>query len=130
MGRVFGGVPLLTLYLCGAFVGASFHVSWDHLQRKRAGRYDSSPSTPVLGASGAVNSIIVHECCLFPFRTVLLYGVLPVPAILLGGAFFVYDATQAGRAGPASTVGHACHVGGAFYGAAVALMFRLRGRWW
>lgn len=41
-------------------------------------------SQPALGASGAVNSIVIAQICLFPTQTVLLYGILPMPAALFG----------------------------------------------
>ena len=41
-------------------------------------------SPPALGASAAVNAIVMLSILLYPKRMVYLYAVLPVPAAVLG----------------------------------------------
>ena len=44
-----------------------------------------------LGASGAVNSIIMYSIILNPTATIYIYMVLPLPAALVGGLFLFKD---------------------------------------
>ena len=41
-------------------------------------------SPPALGASAAVNAVVLLSVLLNPYSTVYIYAVLPVPAALLG----------------------------------------------
>lgn len=47
--------------------------------------------TPSLGSSGAVNGIVIFEILMMPFATILIYGVLPLPAWVLGALFLAQD---------------------------------------
>ena len=44
-----------------------------------------------LGASAAVNAIVLLDILLYPKRMVYLYMVLPIPAALLGVVYIVGD---------------------------------------
>jgi membrane associated rhomboid family serine protease len=44
-----------------------------------------------LGASGAVNAILAVSVLMNPFGQVLVMGVVPAPAWMVGIAFFMYD---------------------------------------
>jgi len=151
----FGGRYLLTLYCVGG-VGASVaHVLWCRQQRRRRvtrykegrgnifDRMDAYVSrfieergasrgyyfTPAaLGASGAVNAIVAFEVLLYPFRTILLYAILPVPSILLGGLFLLRDIVGI-QDSQGSGVAHAGHLGGAAVGALAFASIRTRLRW-
>lgn len=46
---------------------------------------------PALGASGAVNALVVFSVLLQPYATVLIYGILPLPAFAFGGLWLFYD---------------------------------------
>ena len=48
-------------------------------------------SPPALGASAAVNGIVMLSILLYPRRMVYLYAVLPVPAALLGVLYIGSD---------------------------------------
>ena len=50
-----------------------------------------------LGASGAVNSVVVCTILLAPRATVLLYGILPLPAWLLGVGWVGLDVMGAAQ---------------------------------
>ena len=50
-----------------------------------------------LGASGAVSSIVVCQILLAPRATVLLYGVLPLPAWLMGVGWIGLDVMGAAQ---------------------------------
>ena len=44
-----------------------------------------------MGASGAVNSLVIFSVLLQPTATVLIYGILPLPAFVFGGMWLFYD---------------------------------------
>ncbi|XP_039157398.1 RHOMBOID-like protein 12, mitochondrial isoform X2 [Eucalyptus grandis] len=88
IGRNFGPEFLLKLYLAGAFGGSIFylvHHAFMHSQSKGQGMFSIDPSRmPGLGASGAVNAIMLLDIFLFPKATLYFDFIIPVPAILLG----------------------------------------------
>ena len=48
-------------------------------------------SPPALGASGSVNASVIFNILYSPYSTVLIYGILPMPAWALGGLWLAYD---------------------------------------
>ena len=114
IGRVLGGRRLLALYLVAGTVGSLAHVAYYETQQVgwRRGLYYSPPG---LGASGAVNAIVILNCLLYPSRTIYLNFLLPVPAALLGVLFVLRDFSGLQNVG--SGTGHAAHLGGAATGA-------------
>lgn len=127
---------LLLLYLAGGIAGSAAHCGWHYykaLQASGGGRFRSHFATfspGALGASAAVNAIVVLDCLLFPTRTILLYGFIPLPAALLGMLWLWNDI--AGTLGGSSQVAHAGHLGGAGMGLLYYLALRRRGfgRWY
>ncbi|GER49002.1 rhomboid family protein [Striga asiatica] len=88
IGRTFGPEYLLKLYLSGALVGSIFYLAYHgfiapSFQEKQMFGIDPSKSRG-LGASGAVNAILLLDIFLFPTKTLYLDFIIPVPAILLG----------------------------------------------
>ncbi len=86
-------------------------------------------SNAALGASAAVNSILVCSICLQPRATVLLYGFVPVPAALLGILYITYDLRGllfGGEGHGGANVGYAAHIGGALCGALFYVGLRTR----
>ncbi|KAL6545487.1 RHOMBOID-like protein 12, mitochondrial [Orobanche gracilis] len=89
IGRTFGPEYLLKLYLCGAVVGSIFYLAYAgfsavSLQSSNQ-TFGIDPSRkPGLGASGAVNAILLLDIFLFPSKTLYLDFFIPVPSILLG----------------------------------------------
>lgn len=88
IGGVLGPEYLLKLYLAGALAGSVFYLVYHaffapSLERTPTGWIDAS-RVPGLGASGAVNAIMLLDIFLFPKQTLYLEFIIPVPAILLG----------------------------------------------
>ncbi|XWS51040.1 hypothetical protein CRYUN_Cryun12cG0142000 [Craigia yunnanensis] len=77
IGRIFGPEYLLKLYLAGAIGGSVFYLG------QTTWMMDPS-KTPGLGASGAVNAIMLLDIFLNPKATLYFDFIIPVPAILLG----------------------------------------------
>lgn len=71
-------VQLLQLYAAAAVVGAGTQVLSDR-------------RTPCLGASAAVNAMVIFSVLLNPSATYLIYGIIPAPAWALGTAWIAYD---------------------------------------
>ena len=73
---------------------------------------------PALGASGAVSALLLAFALLFPKHKILLFAVVPVPA-LAGALFFValdvWGLIAQGR-GVLLPIGHGAHLGGALCG--------------
>ncbi|KAE8124473.1 hypothetical protein FH972_019355 [Carpinus fangiana] len=88
IGRAFGPEFLLTLYLAGALGGSIFylvHKAFLASSSKGQQLWNKDPSNiPGLGASGAVNAIMLLDIFLFPKSTLYFEFIIPVPAFLLG----------------------------------------------
>lgn len=76
------------------------------------------PQIPALGASGAIAGVILVFSLIFPREKILIFGIIPVPAIWGAFAFIALDLwglfEQAGGGG--LPIGHGAHLGGAFAG--------------
>lgn len=68
----------------------------------------------LVGASGAVMAVLALFIWYFPRQTVLLWGVLPVPAWALGVLYFVSDLQGAAAGG--GHVANVAHLAGAIFG--------------
>lgn len=76
------------------------------------------PDLPAVGASGAIAGILILFCLLYPKEKLLLFGIIPLPAIWGALAFVGLDVwgliSQAEGGG--LPIGHGAHLGGAFCG--------------
>jgi len=72
------------------------------------------PEARLVGASGGVMAVLAAFIWYYPRQTVLLYGVLPVPAWALGILYLVLDVQGAGDR--SSNVAHVAHLAGAAFG--------------
>ncbi|KAL8056811.1 hypothetical protein ABFX02_04G143300 [Erythranthe guttata] len=88
IGRGFGPEYLLKLYLSGAIAGSIFYLAYHALIaplfQSNQMLFTDHSKIPGLGASGAVNAIMLLDIFLFPSKTLYLDFIIPVPAILLG----------------------------------------------
>ncbi|GMH21903.1 hypothetical protein Nepgr_023746 [Nepenthes gracilis] len=131
IGRVFGPEFLLKLYISGAIVGSIFylvhHAFLAQLFKERRIWSMSPPSrVPGLGASGAVNAIMLLEIFLFPKSTLYFDFIIPVPAILLGIFLIGKDLLRIIEGDP--QVSGSAHLGGAAVAAATWLRLHRRMR--
>ena len=94
-------------------------IAW--LLSVQIGQPLQAPRMFLVGASGAVMAVLSVFVWYFPRTTVLIWGVLPVPAWALGILYFVSDVQ--GAASGAGNVAHVAHVGGAIFG----LLYAWRG---
>lgn len=127
----FGPEFLWKLYLSGAVAGSVFYLVYHAfiatlLQAQRRQFLSMHPSqVPGLGASGAVNAVMLLDIFLFPKKTLYFDFIIPVPAILLGIFIIGKDVFRI-LEGDTQISGSA-HLGGAFM-AAIAWARVRRGR--
>jgi membrane associated rhomboid family serine protease len=92
------------------------------------------PASRLVGASGGVMAVLAAFIWYYPRQTVLIYGIIPVPAWALGILYFLSDLQGAGTQ---SNVAHVAHLAGAAFG----ILYAWRGwnldglteapaRWW
>jgi membrane associated rhomboid family serine protease len=115
----FGSV-LERLWGVGRFVGfylvASVAASLSHCLVSSV--LIGDPTISALGASGAVSGLLLAFALLFPKHRILIFGVIPVPALVGALAFVGIDLwglfaqTRGGGIG----IGHGAHLGGALCG--------------
>ncbi|XP_076902638.1 RHOMBOID-like protein 12, mitochondrial [Bidens hawaiensis] len=115
IGYQFGPEFLLKLYLAGAFVGSVFyfvHHAFLATSSKDRRLFEPDPSrVPGLGASGAVNAIMLLDIFLNPKKTIYLEFIIPVPAILLGIFLVGHDVMKILEGN--SQISGSAHLGGA-----------------
>eukprot|EP00741_Cyanophora_paradoxa_P020628 tig00021281_g19911.t1 len=126
LAPILGARRLLMLYIGGAVAGSIAHCAWQVMNR--SGRTFSLPHAyaPALGASGAINAMSLFFAVLCPTATFMLIFI-PVPAWIACSLFVMYDLRGAMHPGT-SMAGHAAHLGGAGFGLAAGILFRLMSR--
>ncbi|KFK44013.1 hypothetical protein AALP_AA1G203300 [Arabis alpina] len=122
IARNFGTQFLLKLYLAGALGGSVFylihHAYMAASSPKGQGAFTRDPSrTPGLGASGAVNAIMLLDIFLRPTATIYLEFIIPVPAMLLGVFLIGKDILRITQGD--SNISGSAHLGGAAVAAIV-----------
>lgn len=120
---VLGGGGFLRLYLGGGVFSSMTHILWPYyVPRQWPAKYKSNIYTPALGASGAVNALVVYSIMLYPRQIIYVNLLLPMPAALFGAVFVLKDVYELHQGG--GHVGNAAHLGGAAFGAAFFLLRR------
>jgi len=118
---VLGKRAFLTFYLLAGIVASATHCLVSAFVL-------GAPERPALGASGAIAGLVVVFALLFPKEKLLLFGIIPVPA--LAGAFLVVGLDLWGlwaqAKGGGLPIGYGAHLGGAAMGFAYYFLF-LRG---
>ncbi|XP_078165623.1 RHOMBOID-like protein 12, mitochondrial [Carex rostrata] len=115
---------LLKMYVGGAVSGSIFYlVHKAFVYYNQGDRGWSSPRGFALGASAAVNAIILLYVSLFP-RSVIYYNFIPLPAAMLGAIMIGTDLCIVYKGD--SKISGAGHLGGAFVGLVVCARIR---RW-
>lgn len=120
------GLPrFAAMYFGGAAFSSFFQLIWPRLippSWPAFRNYNRNASS--LGASGAVNAVVAWSILAFPTSKIYIYGILPVPAAILGVLYLGIDGY--GLYTGQSTVGNAAHISGAAVG--VLAYFLSRGR--
>ena len=111
--EAYGRLGYLAMYLlAGVFATAAFVA------------FNANATVPLVGASGAIAGVLGAYLVLHPMRPVLsliVIAVLPVPAAIFLGLWFV---TQFQFAGAETGVAWEAHVFGFLFGASITLLLR------
>eukprot|EP00899_Mesostigma_viride_P000665 jgi/Mesvir1/1059/Mv17580-RA.1 len=92
MVGILGPSGFLKLYLGAGAVAGLAHVVYHSLYVPWSKGYPRAISDPAaLGASGAVNAVVLLNTLMFPTRIIYLNFFIPVPAILLAGLYLYRD---------------------------------------
>lgn len=105
MEEGYGRREFLRFYLAAIVAGGVAFLLGDWIVGK---------SGEVFGASAGVLALVVLYIFRFPRRTILLMGVIPMPAWALGVLFLVLDLS--GSVGGQTQTAYAAHLGGALFG--------------
>jgi len=109
--RLWGIRVFVVFYLTAAIVASASHCFVSSV-------LIGDPNISALGASGAVSGLLLAFALMFPKHKILVFGVIPVPALVGALAFVAIDLwglfaqTQGGGIG----IGHGAHLGGALCG--------------
>jgi membrane associated rhomboid family serine protease len=122
---ILGARRFLQLYLGGGLVSTLCQVTWPYIiPRHWPARRYYNEFVPGLGASGAVNAVIIWNILTYPRNIIILFPGIPVPAALLGLGIVGMDAYSLYQGN--SSVGNAAHLGGAAFGMLMFAVFRRR----
>jgi len=112
--QFFGERRLLSVYLIGGIFAYMCHI----------GAYLVFPvfaehgAGPVVGASGSVMAIFMAIAFYRPGTKVLLFGLIPIPLILLAVGYILMDLTGIAeqKTDGSDRIAHFAHIGGAIFG--------------
>jgi membrane associated rhomboid family serine protease len=118
--QLMGSLRFLVFYLAAGLVASISHVAV-------SGFLIDRPEQAALGASGAIAALLILFSLTFPKARILLFFIVPMPAIVGALAFVAIDiwGLFAQMEGGGLPIGHGAHLGGALAG---FLYFLFRGR--
>ena len=109
--KLWGTRIFIVFYLTAAVVASASHGFVSSV-------FMGNPNINALGASGAVSGLLLAFALLFPKHRILVFGVIPVPALVGALAFVAIDlwGLFAQSRGGGIGIGHGAHLGGALCG--------------
>jgi membrane associated rhomboid family serine protease len=111
--RLLGSRRFVWFYLGAATFSSLCHCMTTVLLQRGA--------VPALGASGVMTGLLLIFALLFPKQTILIFGVIPVPALIGVLGFVGLDiwGLVAQSQGHGLPIGHGAHLGGTLFGAMI-----------
>jgi len=110
--KILGTSGFLMVYFASLLGGSA----WEYMTKK------NQPNFRAVGASGATSGVILAFSLFLPFATLLLFFVIPMPAIVLAVGFIGVSYYLSGKKG--GLIAHGAHLGGALAGLATAIALR------
>jgi membrane associated rhomboid family serine protease len=77
-------------------------------------KHKDNPEYNAIGASGAVSAVVFTYIFFSPTNSLLLMGIIPIPAIIFGVLYLIYSQYMSRRSG--GNVNHDAHFIGAVFG--------------
>lgn len=117
--------PIGTLYYLLLYVfGLLASTLYDYFKHRENWHYNA------VGASGAVSAVLFAAILFQPTQILLIYGIIPIPAVIGGGLYLAYSYYMARRG--RDNIGHDAHFWGAVWGFVftAALDYRLLWSFW
>ncbi|NND09051.1 MAG: rhomboid family intramembrane serine protease [Saprospiraceae bacterium] len=111
--QFFGPVRGLVYYVLVYLLTIACASLPSYFKRKQDSQYIA------VGASGGVSGIVFIFILLYPWQTLLLYGIIPIPAII-GGIAYLWYSSYASK-NKQDRIDHEAH----FYGAIFGIVFTL-----
>ena len=114
--KLWGTRVFVVFYLVASVVASATHCFVSSVLM-------GNPNINALGASGAVSGLLLAFALLFPRHRILVFGVIPVPALVGALAFVAIDlwGLFAQSRGGVIPIGHGAHLGGAPTGACMSI---------
>ncbi len=109
--QVLGSWRFLKFYLAAGISGSLVHILVSYY-------LIGTPDMSAVGASGAIAGLVLVFALLFPREKILLFAIIPVPALLGAFAFMALDVwgLMSQAEGGGLPIGHGAHLGGAAAG--------------
>lgn len=112
--QIFGAVG--TLYYAVLYLGAMAVAALPALKKHR-----DNFQYRAVGASGAVAAVLFSYIVLYPVNLLYFFGVIPIPAIILGILYLIYESRMENAD---DQIAHDAHFKGAVFGAAATVLFK------
>jgi len=111
MEQVLGRARFLSFYLLAGIFSSLCHCLVSAF-------FLGAPELPALGASGAISGLVLVFSLMFPKERILVFGIVPVPALWGAVAFVGLDiwGLFEQKHGGGLPIGHGAHLGGALAG--------------
>lgn len=87
-------------------------------------RHRNDPWYNAVGASGAVSAVLFLFIFFNPWELLYLYGIIPIPGIIMGVAYLIYSHYMSKR--ESDNVNHDAHISGAVFGFIFPLFIDVR----
>ncbi len=112
--QAFGEVGFLVVYFGSIILGNLFSLYL----------YKAQDWYSAIGASGGVSGILFAAIAIFPDIGIYFFFIpIPIPGYIFGLLYFGYSVYMMLNPRPHDNIGHAAHLGGAFFGLAYAVAY-------
>ncbi|MFM2155721.1 MAG: hypothetical protein RL516_470 [Bacteroidota bacterium] len=102
------------IYFAILYLGSILVANVPSLNKHKDNVYYNS-----LGASGAVAAILFASILFDPWQKIYIFGILPLPGVILGPLYLFFEYTMSKRGG--TNINHDAH----FYGAIFGLLYTI-----
>src|SRR5262245_60809419 len=108
----YGKREYLTFFLVSIVVAGATYLAGEFIAHRNVQMIPT-----LLGASGGVSAVVILFCLNFPHQVLYVWGVLPIPAWVLGIIWFGSDifGAMSRQGGDGPQVAFTCHIGGALF---------------